>query len=526
MNNNIKLKPEIKPTEISKKRPVEPAWILKSYHEAMTLSQPWQLTDKLFKLDWQSSAFTLEMAFRGTKIYGSTGSGKTSGLGRVIAMSYLEHGFGGLVLCAKADNDELNNWLFMSEKTGRDQSIIHFGIKNKEKQFKFNILEFLRKLNPDSQNEFQINIVTLLKQITNNFKDQKVSQTDGFWDGVVDQYLTHLVTISICSIKENELTFEVLNSVFVELNQNTDFDHLIQNFMDEIQHNHDLKLAYLFFEKEFKELNEKTRSIVITAISSMLFKFNIGMLKSLFGGCGNISPNWIMGGAVIIINMPTEEYGEVGKISNLLWKFAFQKATQNRKNLNGQFRPIFLWADEVQDYIHMNDAKFQATARSKWCASVFITQNRPGLRLALGGGSVAEDAIKTLDSNLVNSVFHQNTDEDTNRYASLIFGKKIIKNKSKSYAGFWNARITYTESEKEEDNIKNHSFKQLKNGGKKNNYNVESYVSFPGSRMKFSFNGESQIEYKKISINQKKTYDYVVKNESTFDVDFKSRINK
>lgn len=504
------------------KRPIERPNLNNDSNSKNEAKSAWKLSDKLFKLGYFSSSFTIEMAFRGIKIYGSTGSGKTSGMGRVIGLSYLEHGFGGLVLCAKADNDELNNWKDMAEITQRQNSIIHFGIKNKDEQFCFNILEFLRRLNPDSQNEFQLNIVTILKYITNNFKDQKLSQSDGFWDGVVDQYLTHLVTLTLSVLKEKELTFFSLHEVFSALNQNVSLDEIIEDFSQVADNNHDLKLAYFFFEKEFKELNEKTRSIVITAISSMLFKFNIGMLKTLFGGKGNITPNWIMSGAVIVINMPTEEYGEIGKISNILWKFAFQKATQHRQNLNGQLRPIFMWADEVQDYIHVNDAKFQATARSKWCASVFITQNRPGLRLALGGGSIAEDALKTLDSNLVNSVFHQNTDEDTNKYASQIFGLKIVKHKSTNSGGFWSSKYSVTESEKEEFRIKNQDFRTLKNGGKKNQFKVESFVSFPGAFLQLCFRTGESLDNKKVALSQKNSYASVIKNKSHHDIDFKS----
>ena len=150
------------------KRRLEPAWILKGYHEMTTLNRPWRLDQPLLSLGPFADAFTLETAFRGTKIYGSTGSGKSSGFGAALGCAYLEHGFGGLVLCAKADNDELDHWLKLAKLSGREKSIIHFGIKNQEIDLKFNVIEFLRHLNKSSKNDFQINIVTLLKQITNN----------------------------------------------------------------------------------------------------------------------------------------------------------------------------------------------------------------------------------------------------------------------------------------------------------------------------------------------------------------------
>ncbi len=507
------------------KRKQEPAWILQGYHEMTTLNQPWSLELPLLKLSSFSEPFTLSTAFRGVKIYGATGSGKSSGFGAVLGCAYLENGFGGLVLCAKADNDELNHWIKLSTFSSREKSIIHFGIKNYEHDFCLNIIEFLRTLNGYDTNDFQINIVTILKQITNNFRDQKVSSTDGFWDGVIEQYLTHLMTIALVKYKNSQITFEGLFVLFKALNSNTPFDELIPHFEQEASSNNDLRLALHFFSDEFQNLNEKTKSIVITALSSMLFKFNVGILKKLFGSIGNISPQWIMNGAVIVVNMPTEEYGEIGKISNLLWKFAFQKAVQNRKKLNDEFRPIFLWADEVQDYIHINDSKFQATARSKWCATVYLTQNIPGLRLALGGGYEAQDAIKSLDSNLVNSVFNQNIDEETNKYASTVFGLKKVQHKSKSTSGFFQPKATTTITEKEEFRVKNDIFRALKSGGKRNNYCVEFYASFPGLKMQYSFQESKYLDHKLFKLNQKNIYKNVVKNRSIYDVNFKDEIS-
>ena len=440
----------------------------------------------------------------------------------MIGTSFLENGFGGLVLCAKSDNDELKNWEFIAGITQREKSIIHFGIKNSISDFSFNILNYLRTLYGQSSSDFQMNLVKLLKQITNDFKDKTLSSSDGFWDDVVDQYLNHLVTISMQVVKSSELSFSVLYEVFNQLNRDVDFGELINDFYENVLTDHNLKLAYHFFNKEFKNLNDKTKSVVITAISSMLFKFNIGILKTLFSRETNVTPQWIMSGTIIVINMPVEEFGEVGRISNLIWKFAFQKAVQNRKNIHGEMRPVFLWADEAQYYLSTEDVIFQSTARSKWCASVFLTQNRPSLRLALGSGSVADDAIKALDGNLMNSIFHQNTDDDTNMYAATLFGKKTVKNRSESRSGIWSEKTTVTISEKEVDRVPKAYFRTLKYGGKRNRFIVESYVSFPGSILQYCFSENRTLDYGIISINQKNFYQHVYKNRNVYDVDFQT----
>ncbi|HEX4610070.1 MAG TPA: hypothetical protein VH092_17890, partial [Urbifossiella sp.] len=53
-----------------------------------------------------------------------TGSGKSSASGRLVALSYLRQGFGGLVLCAKPD--EAETWRQYCHQTGRSDQLIVF----------------------------------------------------------------------------------------------------------------------------------------------------------------------------------------------------------------------------------------------------------------------------------------------------------------------------------------------------------------------------------------------------------------
>lgn len=55
--------------------------------------------------DW----WTLRDAVRGVQIFGGIGSGKSSGSGRTLALSFLKAGFGGLVLTGKVD--ETTRWV-------------------------------------------------------------------------------------------------------------------------------------------------------------------------------------------------------------------------------------------------------------------------------------------------------------------------------------------------------------------------------------------------------------------------------
>jgi hypothetical protein len=80
--------------------------------------------------DW-----TLNDAYQGCQVFGGTGSGKTSGSGAAIALSFLYHGFGGLILTAKPDERAL--WELYCRMTGRELTVFA-----PDTDYYFNFLEY------------------------------------------------------------------------------------------------------------------------------------------------------------------------------------------------------------------------------------------------------------------------------------------------------------------------------------------------------------------------------------------------
>lgn len=506
---------------MQKNRRAEAAWIPLGLNEWVTTSEKWKMNDKLFKFSPLSRSFTLDMAFRGIKIYGANGSGKTSGFARVIASSYLDHGFGGLVLCAKGDDDELKNWVSLCKNSGRSKSLIHFGPKNTKQKLSFNILEFIRTLTAN-KNESQMNLVKILKMISNDLQGGKLSQSDSFWDGLTDQYLTHLLTITFSNYPDESLTFKNLSTVFKNIQTNP--KELGRTIKTELTT--DIQNSVEFFTTEFPAINDKTRSIIVAAVSSMLFKFNTGLLADLFGKEGNVDPKWTFGGAIFVINIPTNEFHELGKTANLIWKYAFQKACLARKSKHDFMRPVFLWADEAQEFIHPDDVKFQATARSTRCSTVYLTQNIAGLRFGLGSGIKASDAIKSMEANLLTTIFHQNIDLETNEYASKTIGTKKEKVVSTSSKGAFSSEVTKNVSYRDAPIFKQEDFLNLKSGGPTNKKLVESIVFVPGGKLFLNPLELGLKDWHKIIVTQGK-YDYFLKrSKGKLDANFQGYLEK
>ncbi|MBR9847551.1 MAG: hypothetical protein GYB35_16270, partial [Algicola sp.] len=120
--------------------------------------------------DW----WTIRHAVTGVQIFGGIGSGKSSGSGQTIAHSFLENGFGGIVLTGKIDETE--TWLKYAKATNRLKDVVIFGAKRDEadlpkedefkdlrnKEYKFNPLHYL---NDDKTASKTSNIVSLFFSI-------------------------------------------------------------------------------------------------------------------------------------------------------------------------------------------------------------------------------------------------------------------------------------------------------------------------------------------------------------------------
>ncbi len=134
----------------------------------------------------------------GILIQGATGSGKSSGSGKLFAESYLNAGFGGLVLCAKADERRL--WEEYCRSTGRLRDLVVFG---PEQQFRFNFIdhELNREGSGAGLTENIINLFSTVLEIAERGQGGSGKEGEEYWkracrsDQLDDQVLAVFKTI-------------------------------------------------------------------------------------------------------------------------------------------------------------------------------------------------------------------------------------------------------------------------------------------------------------------------------------------
>jgi hypothetical protein len=171
---------------------------------------------------------------------------------------------------------------------------------------------------------------------------------------------------------------------------------------------------------------------------------NRGILRELFSGGTNITPEAVRDGAIILVDLPVKEFGEVGQFAQVLWKLAFQKSIE-RRAISDCTRPVFLAMDEAQCFVTANDMQFQTTCRSARVATVMLTQNISNFYAALGGTEKGKAETDSLFANLNTKIFCANGDPVTNDWAASIIGRsrQFFCNSSNSYdPGDWLSGMT------------------------------------------------------------------------------------
>lgn len=373
--------------------------------------------------------WTLQDSFEGTLILGATGSGKTSGSGSLLARSFLNTHYGGLVLTVK--DDERGLWERYAKDTGRTEQLC---VIKPGGPFAFNFLDYQSRLSDDQGGSTE-NIVELLYAILEAYGRGKRDQNT-FWRNSAKQLLRNFVRVMRAA--DEPLDIRTLRGFITQApasardaetgawRQSSTFGRVLlaaESLSKGTPHEEVIREAMTYWTWEFPRLAAETRSVIVTELSSTVDLFAEPTLRELFCGETTIVPEAIFDGAVIVVDLPIKRMLSVGRIAQIIWKHFVQLAIERRPTSGGDSRrPVFLWADEAQEFVADYDAAFQATARSSRCATVYLSQNLPGFYTAIGSEQPRE-RVNALVANLCTKIFHANNDPTTNQWAADQIGR-------------------------------------------------------------------------------------------------------
>lgn len=472
-------------------------------------------------IEWASSQerghWNIRHALEGVQIFGGIGSGKTSGSGRMMALKYLSAGFGGLVLTVKPDEKQL--WQQYCQLAGRQHDLV---ILEPGGPHRFNFLQFEATQSASSLTE---NLVEVLKTVIRAGEEKNSGRSDdAFWESALDMLIFNV--IDLCHLAYGQLSLQHMYDIVQSLpktmeefhseeNRRKAFQKTMQAARERVQDQIEewtqtlsavehrelededvfehrivevlpdarlLKFVDQFFMETFLHLAEKTRSIIDFTFSGFLFRLLREPVNSLF--CrydSTITPEDSLRGKIILINLPVKVYHKVGRDCQILFKYLWQR-TMEKRIITPDSRPVFLWADEAQNFLHEHDADYQATARSSRIATVYISQNLPNYYACMGGQK-AEYRVKSFLGTLGTKIFHANADMETNKYASELIGDAFFEDESHSVTMAQNFAQTKSKSLKLERAVRPEELVRLKTGGPLNNFRVEGYLHRQGDTL-------------------------------------------
>ena len=476
---------------------------------------------ELGETDRPENYWTLKDAFEGTQVFGATGSGKSSGSGKAIALAFLESNMGGLILTAKTD--ERLTWENYAKQTGREDDLLIFGA---DQPWRFNFLGYEQSHKSRGAGHTE-NLVNLFCTVLETADRKGGGGGDPYWNRALKQLLRNSIDLlAIANGKvELPLIYRIITSapgslaeaVNPEWQAQSDCYGILEiakEKAEELGRKSDYELTRTYWLKEFANLAVETRTAIVSMFTSMADCFLRGMLRELFCTGLNFSPNDCFKGKIILIDLPVKEFHELGQFAQGLFKYVWQRAVErrvppgtSRSDAQETIRPVFLWADESQFFVNQYDALFQSTARSSRACTVYLTQNLPGYQTALGGGD-GKSAAEAFLGNLQTKIFHANGDPQTNNWAAdsigrvrqLQFSGGMSETTNQAKGSSQNAGGTMTF----EYVIQPQEFTMLRTGGDDNDAMVDAVIFQGGRRWAGEERAKPAIRnYIRHSFNQK-----------------------
>jgi hypothetical protein len=388
----------------------------------------WDDSDGLINFsgdDTEADLWRIRDASEGLLIFGSVGSGKTSGSGSAFARAFLQAGFGGLVMTAKPD--EARRWLRMCQETGRAADCVHV---TPGSDHKLGFLQY-ESQRPGDRLAVTDDLIALFRCLIGVMSRSKRSEVgDDFWSVTTNQLMRKLMDIFLLAGEPLTLDRMVRFINYAPKDERKDW-RSIKIFASVISRAEEAALkgtdedqriyqeSFEYWTQVYPKITDVTRSGFITAFSAMADTLSGRGIYEMIGTETNLTPEMILSGKVVILDIPLKGNIQGGLMVQAMWKLLFQQAVERRadKGLKTA-RPAFLWEDEGHEFFSQHDVRFQPSARDCRAPHVIISQNLHNF-FHLGHH---EHAVKAVFAAMNTYIFHTNGDLDTNRWASERIG--------------------------------------------------------------------------------------------------------
>jgi len=272
-----------------------------------------------------------------------------------------------------------------------------------------------------------------LKTILTLFSE---NNTESYWLDKAEQILTEC--IKLCRLYNNGyVTFLELHKLITIPNYYKEKISILRDLFIscKLSNNeiYELNASLNFFQKEFENLDSRTKAILISEITritntfisdyDVVNTFCSPIEKLSFTGFEEI----ISKGKIVVLNMNISQYSLLSKIIATYLKLDFQTEIMSFLANNKSKTTAFI-CDEYDKYASKTDSEFFSLSREAKCINIVSMQSYSSLKTTL-----RDDAfVKVIIQNLINKIWFRTDDIFTIEEAQKQLGKEEKERISKS----------------------------------------------------------------------------------------------
>ena len=272
-----------------------------------------------------------------------------------------------------------------------------------------------------------------LKTILTLFSE---NNSESYWLDKAEQILAE--SIKLCRLyNDNYVTFSELHKLITIPGYYKEKLKILKDIFVSSKLNnkqiYELNECLNFFQKEFENLDSRTKGILISEITritntfisdyDIFSTFSPDKNKLNFLGFQDV----IKSGKIVVLNMNISEYSLLSKIIATYLKLDFQ--TEILSSLSsGIVRKTAFICDEYDKYCTKTDSDFFSLSRESKCINIVSTQSYSSLKNTLKD----ESSVKVITQNLINKIWFRTDDIFTIEEAQKQLGKEEKQKISKT----------------------------------------------------------------------------------------------
>lgn len=262
------------------------------------------------------------------------------------------------------------------------------------------------------------------------------NNSESYWIDKAEEVLTE--AIKLCRLYNNNyVTFLELHKLITIPTYYQEKVQILRDLFIHAKLSHaqiyELNASLNFFQKEFENLDPRTKGILISEITritnifvsdfDVMTTFCAPIEKLSFTGFSEV----IKQGKIVVLNMNLSEYSSLSKVIAAYLKLDFQTEIITSLSQHTSKKTAFI-CDEYDKYVTKSDSEFFSLSREAKCINIVSTQSYSSLRATLKD----EAQVKVITQNLINKIWFRTDDIFTIEEAQKQLGKEEKMRTSKS----------------------------------------------------------------------------------------------